>query len=296
MAWIESHDALARHPKTRRAARALNISVPQMIGHLHCLWWWALEYAEGAMWEDDPGALVTALCQVGFLDMDTNGGLSIHDWAEYTGRLIAMREANAEKQRRWRETHRPGPKASPPPRNVTDTSPTGGVHPNGYVTDTQPLRTGTTVPNQTVPNQTIERDLPPAPAPTRETPRPPTPIQQERARMAATAKDAPVPPPLPWDKTTGAPRPLPADFPRTPTPEMRAWVSANAPGVPDLDAQHRLFLTHYEGATDRDWGKRWRLWMQRPFAQLAGATPGRASPAAHSPRYLSLADLTGGSS
>src|SRR5687767_5633894 len=46
MAWIESHQEIARHPKTRKLARLLGGSVPTAIGHLHLLWWWAVDYAE----------------------------------------------------------------------------------------------------------------------------------------------------------------------------------------------------------------------------------------------------------
>jgi hypothetical protein len=69
MAWIESHQSLGRHPKTKAAARALDISRVQLVGHLHYLWWWALDFAEDgdlsgidpddiaeeAMWDGDPG-------------------------------------------------------------------------------------------------------------------------------------------------------------------------------------------------------------------------------------------------
>ena len=34
MAWIEAHQELRNHPKTKKAARLLGISRPQMIGHL----------------------------------------------------------------------------------------------------------------------------------------------------------------------------------------------------------------------------------------------------------------------
>lgn len=39
MAWIESNQQLARHPKVKKAARTLEISVPTVVGHLHFLWW-----------------------------------------------------------------------------------------------------------------------------------------------------------------------------------------------------------------------------------------------------------------
>ena len=46
MAWIESHQALGRHPKLRRLARALNISHPTAVGDLHYLWWFAIDFAQ----------------------------------------------------------------------------------------------------------------------------------------------------------------------------------------------------------------------------------------------------------
>jgi len=49
MAWIESNQELARHPKAKKAARMLGISVPAVVGHLHFLWWWCLEYAYSAV-------------------------------------------------------------------------------------------------------------------------------------------------------------------------------------------------------------------------------------------------------
>jgi hypothetical protein len=46
MAWIKSEQALASHPKVHLLAKDLGISVPQAVGHLHLLWWWALDYAD----------------------------------------------------------------------------------------------------------------------------------------------------------------------------------------------------------------------------------------------------------
>ncbi|GIM48438.1 hypothetical protein DNHGIG_39870 [Collibacillus ludicampi] len=46
MAWLKSHQEIARHPKTKRLAKALDISLPTAIGHLHLLWWWAMDFAK----------------------------------------------------------------------------------------------------------------------------------------------------------------------------------------------------------------------------------------------------------
>jgi hypothetical protein len=115
MAWIESHQEIARHPKTRRLARQLEVSIPSVIGHLHLLWWWALDYADdgdlgrytdddiadGMLYEGDAAWLVESLTDAGFLDADRR----IHDWDDFAGRLVQRRKANAERMRESRATH-----------------------------------------------------------------------------------------------------------------------------------------------------------------------------------------------
>lgn len=184
MAWIESHQSLGRHPKTRKAGRLLGVSRPAVVGHLHYLWWWCLDFAqdgdlgqydddeiaEAAEWDEDPATFIAALTEAGFLTADR----LVHDWDDYAGKLIEQRKANAEKQKRWRE------------RNKPDTSP---AH-NDPVTVTSPLRNGATVPNRTVPNptepnQTVE--TPPLPP----TPPPPTPLRPVAAPPDRPAQDPP---------------------------------------------------------------------------------------------------------
>lgn len=105
MDWIESHVALATHPKTKRLARSLGVSKPAVIGHLHLLWGWAARHAldgdlskfdpfdiaEAAEWDGDPDDFVKALIACGPRDsagfLDDNLGL--HDWARYTEKYRA---------------------------------------------------------------------------------------------------------------------------------------------------------------------------------------------------------------
>ena len=118
MAWIESHQELKDHPKTRKLARQLGITVPAAIGHLHCLWWWALEYAQdgdlseydaeeigyAGMWEGDADQFISALCQSGFLDEAGNpGDYGLHDWTDYAGRLIDLRAFRSQRNKLHRD-------------------------------------------------------------------------------------------------------------------------------------------------------------------------------------------------
>lgn len=122
MAWLEAHQELRDHPKTKRAARMLGISKPQMIGHLLCLWWWCLDYvedgdlsdfeiadiAEAAEWDGKPEVFIAALVgcgpanRNGFL-VDTEGRLEVNDWAQYGGKYITKRNQGRDRQRAYRE-------------------------------------------------------------------------------------------------------------------------------------------------------------------------------------------------
>jgi hypothetical protein len=109
-AWIKSYQSLRDHPKTRKLARRVG-GTPQAIGHLHCLWWWALDYApDGDLskhdvedlaiaceWDGDPAEIIGHLTACGFLD--NGAGLHIHDWWEYGESLIQQREVNRARAR-----------------------------------------------------------------------------------------------------------------------------------------------------------------------------------------------------
>jgi hypothetical protein len=121
--WIKVARDLKRHPKTRRAARLLGVGRAQVIGHLACLWSWAMDFAESgdispfdpeeveeeALWEGEPGKLIEALLECGvaggpgFLERSDEGGLLIHDYGEWIEGLIETRKRNRDRQKRWRE-------------------------------------------------------------------------------------------------------------------------------------------------------------------------------------------------
>ncbi len=118
MAWIESHQTLARHPKTNKLARALNVHRTSAIGVLHMFWWWAMDYAESGKlndfgaddiadacdWDGESTVLYDALKSSRFIDSDEDGD-SIHDWDDYAGRLVERRNANRERMQRARAAH-----------------------------------------------------------------------------------------------------------------------------------------------------------------------------------------------
>ncbi|MBI5289936.1 MAG: DnaD domain protein [Chloroflexi bacterium] len=120
MAWIESHQSLHRHRKLVRAAGLLGVSHATLIGHLHILWWWALDNADtdGRLGDISAGALAVvadwpgktperfteALIDAGFIDRDGEG-LRLHDWYVYAGKLNGRRDANRERMKRARAAH-----------------------------------------------------------------------------------------------------------------------------------------------------------------------------------------------
>lgn len=105
MAWIELHQGLGTHVKTRRLCKLLGIGPAQAVGHLALLWTWALNAAENGSlakyqaddlalvceWDGDAAAFVAALERAGFLDLH-HGELVIHNWDTYIGKLLEARE------------------------------------------------------------------------------------------------------------------------------------------------------------------------------------------------------------
>ena len=156
MAWIESHQEVGRHPKTKKLARLLGVSLPAAVGHLHYLWWWALDFAQDGtlgkydaadiadarQWDGDADHLIDALLSAGYID-DTGSGLVIHDWAEYAGKLLERRAKDRARKRAAAE-------AADTPQEFRGNS-------DGNDEETEGSRSAScvTVPNRTVPNQTI---------------------------------------------------------------------------------------------------------------------------------------------
>lgn len=150
MAWIESHQGLARHIKTKRLARKLKISIPATIGHLHLLWWWAMDnlpdgrltalepedIADEMMWNDDPNDLMDALEDTGFVDREGDE-LYIHDWHDYIGRLLERRKKETDRKREYRKKSESRPAGQP----MDETRDGGGNSTVPYLTIPKDIKT-----------------------------------------------------------------------------------------------------------------------------------------------------------
>jgi hypothetical protein len=148
MAWLELHQSLPTHRKTLAMADALDTQPAHIVGHIACLWLWALDNAQdgvlhvsprmvarAAQWEGDPQAFMDALLAAGFLDADGY----IHDWDEYAGRLIEIRRRSVTRAKSWREQHGTA--------NVPSISSASNAH------DTHNKRVANRGPDLTGPNQ-----------------------------------------------------------------------------------------------------------------------------------------------
>lgn len=115
MSWIESHTTMRNHKKLIELCNTLQITRAQAIGHLHMLWWWAIEHREdgdltglfdkdiatACDWDKEPKVLIDALHGTEWLS-----DYHIKDWDDYSFRLLDMRRANRERQRKYRSVMR----------------------------------------------------------------------------------------------------------------------------------------------------------------------------------------------
>jgi DnaD/phage-associated family protein len=192
MAWIESHQELARHRKTKRLARKLEVSIPTALGHLHLMWYWVWDYAkdgclskydaediaDGALWEGDPDLFLNSLIDAGWIDrIHETGQLSVHDWEQHGGRLLKKMAEDAQRKKNGRRkgvqeatnsTHAEDSQSGNGELGTVQRTSNGQLHDGIGTSEPHPAdgaRNQTkpylTIPNQTIPNQTGVGDTPP---------------------------------------------------------------------------------------------------------------------------------------
>uniref|UniRef100_A0A6M3LEJ5 Uncharacterized protein n=1 Tax=viral metagenome TaxID=1070528 RepID=A0A6M3LEJ5_9ZZZZ len=111
--WIELHDTAVDHPKIKKASRDCDVIVPHFVGLLVTLWTWTLRFApDGDLesfsrgeievavgWDGVPGKFVAACIKNRLLD-ETEDGLCVHDWDDYSGSLKAAKRAREYRKRK----------------------------------------------------------------------------------------------------------------------------------------------------------------------------------------------------
>ena len=97
MSWIRSDCALPRHPKTIFLKTLLGIEMDTLIGRLHMLWWWCLEYAlDGDLSQKEP-KMIEGACQIPLKLLvkakfvDSRPYRRIHDWWDNQGSYLKSR-------------------------------------------------------------------------------------------------------------------------------------------------------------------------------------------------------------
>lgn len=140
MAWLQVHQTLKDHRKLFDAADELEIQPVHMMGLLISFWMWALDntptgdldgitprmIARAAQWDGPAEKLSTALIRAGWLDENGDGKLTIHDWYEYTGKLIDQRQAEKERSQRRRAAAAASANGNTDDRQTTDGQPQDG--------------------------------------------------------------------------------------------------------------------------------------------------------------------------
>lgn len=281
MAWIESHQELGRHPKTRRLAKMLGVSRPAVVGHLHYLWWWAMDFAqdgditefdndelaEAALWDGDSVDFFQSLASSGFIDTIKEPGQdtrhTLHDWDHYAGKLVAHRKANADKQKVWRDRQKDNVTAAP-----TETA--GGV--TVTLPSALPSRDGATVPYRTVPNPTEQNADPEGARVISETDPLPEAAQTDEAVKAAPKSPRQHDPAafdafwLLYPKKVGKDDAQRAWQGKKPDPETQRKILAGVRALmaqPDWDRENRKFVPN--PATFLN-GRRWEDELTPPLA------------------------------
>lgn len=125
MAWIPSDSDMGSHPKTRRIARRLEVTLPTAVGFLHLFWHWCVKFApdghltlsevedvaDSIMWDKEPESFIGALCESGFASQvrDDTGvviGFSVHNWEKHGGKYDKRKRRNADAQAAFRERNK----------------------------------------------------------------------------------------------------------------------------------------------------------------------------------------------
>ena len=125
LAWIEVHQHLKEHRKTRKFKNLMGITRAQAMGHLVMLWLWGIDntddcgiiqdadnddIAMACDYHGDSQTIVNSLIEAGFLEKDEKGEkLFIHDFEDYIGKLRTYKRRHREAQKRYSDKSKGNP-------------------------------------------------------------------------------------------------------------------------------------------------------------------------------------------
>lgn len=243
MAWLQSHQSLGQHPKLRRLSALLGVSKAQAVGHLHCLWWWCLDYAPSgdlvkyeeidialaAEWTGDVADFIDGMERAGFLDRGEHGWI-VHDWRDYAGRLIEQRERNTERMRRARSVH----DGATHVQRTDDARATHVQRTNADVTRTCEAREEKSREEKSREESVAVAD---APAPTKAV----RPAPKPKATLTLLTDD--------WE----------------PTPALLAWADGEGCPAAFLKSETDKFRDYHIGKKTRyaEWDRAWKNWIRK---------------------------------
>lgn len=106
MAWLQSHQDIAGHPKTNKFRRKLGVNVHESVGILHYIWYWAMDHAgdgdishfsaediaDGCQYQGNADELLEALESSGYIEDNR-----LWRWDEIGGKLLISREKSKER-------------------------------------------------------------------------------------------------------------------------------------------------------------------------------------------------------
>jgi hypothetical protein len=97
MSWIRSDKAILHHPKTTHLKVLLRVEMDVVIGRLHRLWWWCLDYALDGDLSKHPPKVIQDACGIPLRDLmragfvDSRPRTRIHDWWDNQGNYLKLR-------------------------------------------------------------------------------------------------------------------------------------------------------------------------------------------------------------
>jgi len=127
---------LPHHRKIRKLAHQVDDDIPSAVGLVVTLWCAVMRESEDGVlrgWDaSDIGTVVApnmalsdqvdyvrALVDSGFLELNSNGVYSVHDWVDRQGDLIEIRRLGRDRQRRHRESQKDNGDVTRESRDVT---------------------------------------------------------------------------------------------------------------------------------------------------------------------------------